>query len=75
MLHRNIEEALDREEIVIVPLAPQPNQLTRWKILLVDDEMGNRDAYLQPKQDKMAMAKWKVCQFFKAPFLPCSSLF
>lgn len=31
MLHSRIEEALDRGNIVIVPLAPLPNQLTRWK--------------------------------------------
>ena len=64
MLHSCIKEALDRGNIVIVPLAPQPNQLTRWKILLANEGMGNAIAYPGPEQGRIT--RWKVCQLFQS---------
>lgn len=44
MMHRNLEEALDRAEIVIVPIPSSPTQPTEWKLLLTREIMRHDTA-------------------------------
>lgn len=43
-MHRNLEEALDRAEIVIVPIPSSPTQPTEWKLLLTREIMRHDTA-------------------------------
>lgn len=57
ILHRNIEEALDRAQIAIVPIPSALKERTRWKVLLIDDRMKNQVAITVAKHD---FIRWGV---------------
>lgn len=44
MLHANIERALDREDIVIVPIPRKGESPREWKIILTNKAMRGDDA-------------------------------
>ena len=56
-LHRNIEEGLDSEKIVLVPLPPAKGEETKWKCVLTDKKIGNKMVY--------SGIKWKVSAICK----------
>lgn len=41
-LHQNLEMALDRAQIAIVPIPPEQKGDNRWKIILVDESMREK---------------------------------
>lgn len=46
MLHKNLELALDRAEIAIVPMPSPTSEENRWKILLIDETKRNQAAVI-----------------------------
>jgi hypothetical protein len=57
ILHKNIEEALDRARIAIVPIPSSSNELTRWKMLLIDEKMRNETAFVVTDN---VFIRWRV---------------
>lgn len=60
MLHKSVEAALDRAQIAIVPIPTNIEDVTRWRILLIDEDIKNDIAIALSKTE---FIRWGVSLF------------
>lgn len=69
-VHRNVEVALDRGQICIVPMAPLNNSAPRWKCILLDEGCRHNTA-LAIGGKSVTEITWDVC--ISLPHIWCSA--
>jgi hypothetical protein len=59
-LHKKLEQGLDNDVIVIIPIPPREGERTRWKYVLVDKEKAKKVAIVSIVASGTVFYKWEV---------------